>query len=171
MYSCIPGWDARDTLSSAAAYMYIRMRRAGHLELSSRVYVYILAFLDGTRGTLWVQQPCICVFLDSWMGLAGHFELSSRVDVYCCIPGWDSRDSLSSTAAHMHMFAFLQSHVAVAFVICIWHLHLQMHRQASKAHPSTAHRQGQRGKSKEGRKRGRNVGHQQGAKKEREKEP
>ena len=57
VYSCNPGWDARDTLGSAAAYTRIP------------------AFLDGTRGTLWTQQQRTCIFLHSWVGRAGHFEV------------------------------------------------------------------------------------------------
>ena len=56
VYSCIPGCDTRDTLTSADAYMCIFlhswMGHEGHFDLSRLVYVYIHAFLDGTRGTL-----------------------------------------------------------------------------------------------------------------------
>ena len=59
VYICIflhSKWGMRDTLSSANAYMCIFlhswMGHEGHFDLSRREYVYIPAFLDGTRGTL-----------------------------------------------------------------------------------------------------------------------
>ena len=86
VHSCIPGRDARESLSPAAAYMCIR------------------AFLHKTRGTLRIQQLRICVFLCSRTGVSGLFESSSRVDMYSCISGRDAHDSLSLAAAYMCVF-------------------------------------------------------------------
>ena len=95
--------------------------------------------------TLTSAAAYMCIFLHSWMGHEGHFDLSGRVCVYSCIPGWDTRhtltvcilripgwdarDSLTSAAAHMRVFLHFcsrmwQWYLPFASVICIRHFHI-----------------------------------------------